>query len=138
MKLDVDYFLLCENTIFDNKGRVSIINIYNVINVYDLPANHESMVFISRIEAKNLEREVNIKGRISIIAPSGKEKLPKKSNMFELSFSKGQLSQLIEVKIPNVVFDELGEYSTSLIVASKKLKSQYFEIRKVEKDVQSK
>ena len=53
MTVSVNFFLLCENFIVDDKQRPSIINIYDNIWSQQFPATHPKLVYASNINIQD-------------------------------------------------------------------------------------
>jgi hypothetical protein len=135
MDHSVDFFLLCENVIIDDKARASIINIYDAIFATQLPALHGNLHFISRVTPKaKVKDSVKAKCGLSIKSPSGKERLMIKSNDVEIEFTKERPSMIVNVQIPGVVFDEFGEYTASFSVNDKAVAKTKFSVITMEEE----
>ena len=129
-----DYFVLCETTTQDKKGRVSLINIFDSIGADELPVNPGkiSVAFSFEITPEKLSKPFDL--TVEIDAPDG-------SNLFR---AKGQVSTNKNMQMPkeaaariisaldinSPTFKEFGEYKYRLKIDDQVLNENCLRILK--------
>lgn len=132
MKFQVEFFLLCENVIIDQKNKASIINLYDRIFAEKLPAQHPRFVFFTSILFSNqTENSQKAIVTLSVKTPSGVESVMVKTPaQFDIPHhtNSGKIGTILE--IPNPILTEYGEYTAEILVNGKVLKSKVFDVVK--------
>jgi hypothetical protein len=126
----VNYFLLCESFLKDNSGKVSLINLYDVINSLEFPTMATNFVIALSV---NLDKEEIAKGSVKIkvdiedktrkklyLSSSGAGKLASKS--------KNVVTQLDLSR--KLVFKNPGKYCAKLYVNDDQLAEFEFSVIK--------
>lgn len=132
MKFERSFFVLCENALIDKIGRVSLINIYDIVNAPSVPAYHGRIIFAShfKVISSSSSKDV-IKPRLSFKTPSGKE-LIKADVIKEREIIKSRQEQSVGfiTEVNGVVFEEFGKYEAKFFIEKKELMSAILEVKK--------
>ena len=129
MDVRVEYFLLCENSLTDDSGKVSIINIYINIIAPQVPFAHRELHYVALCTRnKGIDNEHVVSVNFSIVTPSGKEKLPRKQNTMDVTFPAGKAELAVHLSIPGVVLEEFGEYTAAMRLNDKLSAKKVFKV----------
>lgn len=131
MKIQKNYFLLCENAIVGERGKLSLINIYELIYAEKLPASHGKLILVSSFTL-DIENSAEDKVIVSldVISPSKKSMLEKEilvEKKLDEATKKQTIGDVLEVN--GVVFSEYGQYECVLKVNSYTY-SLFFDVKK--------
>jgi len=114
-----EFLHVCETALFDDKGRLSTINIFDNINTDSLPAVHAKFSIAVRIPSDTNAKEI----KLEIATPSDtviavkEKKIKNKENTFIFRFI-------------NVVFNEYGTNSIKLYINDKEYKEYFLKLTK--------
>lgn len=133
MKIQKNYFLLCENAIVGEKGKASIISIYDVVFADKLPAAHGKLIFVANYKLELETKDgAEIEVRVSLKSPSNKELVEKDglrvNKVLDRSKKIQSMGDIFEVN--GVVFNEYGLYKCVLSVNGKEIAVTQFEVKK--------
>ena len=129
----LDYFLLCENVINDQQGRISLINIFDTINVTALPAIQPKLclAFAVYLDSEQQKRG-EVKFKLDVLKPSESSLLSAEGKgEIKPVMSKNNVQPKLaaNLELAGVVFDEVGLYTAHLYVGSKLISSTTFEVK---------
>lgn len=102
------YVHVCENAFFDENQKMSVIQIYEGINAYDLPALHPKMSIVTSIIGDSGDKSIEV----SVISPSGKIVANLKKEGF---LNKDRMLNFVANFI-GVMFDETGPHKVIIKV----------------------
>lgn len=132
----LDFFLLCENTVNDTAGRITLVNIYDIVYAAELPVTQAtfSLAFRIKPDLTKLKSSEN-KFRIEIISPSGK-KLIDVEGAPQSDLDPKTLKEYIasQLQLNGIVFPEWGEYVAKLYLDNKLLGKRPFTVSEFEKE----
>lgn len=134
MKIEKNFFLICENAILDEKGLISLIKIFDTIHAEKLPAIRPQLTFVANLIVQELsKKDENITMSIKLISPSGKAvKFPDVTRKIKRKGQKTQNEGLI-MDISGIRFLEFGQYKALLSVNGKQLSGLSFYLEKLTK-----
>jgi hypothetical protein len=128
-----EYFVICENVLNDG-GRVSLINIFDVINVAAFPAAIPKFCFaFTFLLDKEFNEKDEIQFSIDILKPSEDLlfKAEGRANVKEIKEAKGRskkISGAIDLS-GGLIIDKPGLYNANLTIEDKLVSSTYFEVK---------
>lgn len=114
MNMSVDYFILCENSITDPLGKVSMIGTYDSIYAEKLPALHSGMHFVIRLLATDLKARQKKLFSFVIKSPSGERLGLEGFDSMEVEFTKDRPAININLAISGIVLNEFGIHEAIL------------------------
>lgn len=133
MKIEKDFFLLSENAVLDKDNRLTIVNIYDVVNSVSTPAIISRFTLaanfkIVREKKESLSPKIIIS--ISILDPSGQNifNSPKQERMIDV---KKEIQKIgIIANIQGISLPEFGIYHIKLFIDDKEVAQLSFEAKK--------
>jgi len=138
MKISKNFFLLCENTILDKSNRLTIVNLYNIVNSEKLPGVPVQFTLVAnlKIEAEKKNKKLPNKINVSLIikSPSEKKIFEFPEQFREIDQKKREQDIGVVMNIQGLALPEFGKYKVNLLVDDKKVASLPFEFRKKVKD----
>jgi len=128
-KTSLDYILFAENVINGERGKVSLVNIFDSIFVKDLPAAHAPIFAVAAIRIKGEVKPTTHIVDISMTDPSGAPFI--NLDMQEMT-SSGEDNFILNVVInlAPLPISALGEYEISIKLDGKKVASRVLKIAK--------
>lgn len=114
--IKLNFLHICENAFTDEKGRLSVINIFDEIRSKGLPAIHSRFSIVSNISGELRE----YKQKIKIISPSNKEIVGVEGDI------KTTGKNNFIVNFLNVVFPEIGKYQIQIFVNDEQLPNDFY------------
>ncbi len=135
MKIEKNFFLICENAILDEKGLVSLIKIFDTIHAKKLPGIRPQLTFVANLSVQELsKKEEKITMSIKLISPSGKEmKFLDVTRKIKRKKQQSQNEGLI-MDVSGIQFLEFGQYKALLNVNGKALAGLSFYLEKRARD----
>jgi hypothetical protein len=71
--MTVDYFLLCETVVRDTAGRLTLVNVFDALNIPQFPATPAKFALIFRVYPKASDiKDGKLQFKMEIVGPSGK------------------------------------------------------------------
>lgn len=112
MEIEKNYFLICENAILDLHSKLTVINIFEILNTKSLPVTIGRFFMVLNLTVKNpLKSDSKLTLAIGIKSPSGKNidiKLGTIEKEIDISNNHQNIGFLVDVN--NFVFNEFGIY----------------------------
>ncbi|MDH5533790.1 MAG: hypothetical protein OEX81_05195 [Candidatus Pacebacteria bacterium] len=128
MKIKSNYFILCEKAIKNERGLVSLINIFENINVEGIPTVHRDFTLAFNLSLKSVKKEKEVIIDIKIFDPEKsiiqKGKLPSKIS--------GDSNIGIIVNVPDLLLSKFGEYKVVISHEEKEIDKLLFSVKKNE------
>jgi len=131
MEIEKIFFLFCENAILDDKKRLTLVNLFEVLNTNSVPVMLPQFYLVTNLFIKESFENKTLKVSFSITSPSGKEVLTNPPAITK-PVSKGKNEGFI-VKLNRLLFPEFGKYSVKLLINKSEFASMPLTIRKVSK-----
>lgn len=127
----LDYLIICENVIVDQRARISAINIFDNINVTNLPARHSGFHVLFRInpDKKSSTKGLNIRIAFRVIGPGQEVLVEGKAEMKDLSIKKGA-GLASSADLSNTAFTKPGIHKVELELNGRILGEREFEVIK--------
>jgi len=133
MKIEKNFFLLCENAVLDKDNRVTIVNIYDIVNSIGIPIALSQFTLaanfkVSREEKETLPSKIDV--LVSIFAPSGKKifDFPKQERKIDVKKDTQNIGILANIQGINL--PEFGIYNVKLLINGNELAQLSFEAKK--------
>lgn len=135
MVIEKNLFVLCENTILDNNGKLTVVNIYDMIYADTVPAVHGRLYFVANIKLQDLSKEDSkVAVKLYIKSPSNIDMLPQAPTLeIQPDLSKKIQNIGIRLEVNGVVFSEFGTYEAIFKIGDKTLPSLFFEFAQTPK-----
>lgn len=133
MKIEKNFFLLCENAIIDKENRATIVNLYDVINTQNLPAAVPQVTLVANfklIKTKKEELKAKISVSVSIVSPSGKIIFNSPKQEREIEKNKDIQILGLFINIQGVILSEFGIYSVKLSADNNEIAQLSFEVKR--------
>lgn len=129
MKIEKSYFVLCENHVIDEKKRVSLINIYDVIFSSKVPALHPRLLYVASISISKLTERLDSKFLLTLKMPNGEELISVESDVIKIDNigSLRTVNGIFDLKM--VPLSEYGVYEAYLSFDGKKIAEHRFELK---------
>jgi len=129
MEIEKNFFLLCENAILDDQKRLTLVNLFEVLNTNSVPVMHPQFYLVANLFIKKSYKNKTLKVSFSIISPSGKEVLTNPPVISKPVF-KGKNEGFI-VRLNRLLFSEFGKHSVKLLINRHEFASMPLTVRKV-------
>lgn len=128
-KFKLNFIHLCDDAIFSQDGKLSLIGIFEVINVVTLPGSllKAFLVFNLNVLDKTL-KTVDIDIIIKNVK-SGKEVMKTPTLKSPLNQSGDESKMGVTLQLVNITFTETGKHVIDLIVNKEKAGSLFFEVK---------
>jgi len=133
MKIEKNFFLLCENAVLDKDNRVTIVNIYDIVNSVDIPTVLSQFTLaanfkVSREKKETLPSKIDV--LVSIFAPSGKKIFDSPKQERKIDVKKDTQNIGILANIQGINLSEFGIYNVKLLVNGNEIAQLSFEAKK--------
>ncbi len=132
MKIEKNFFILCENAVLDKNNRVTIVNIYDIVNSVNIPAVLHQFTLAANFKVSREKRETlpsKVEVLVSVFAPSGKKIFDSPRQEREIDIKKDTQNIGILASIQGITLPEFGIYTIKLLVASKEIAQLSFEAK---------
>lgn len=124
------YFLLCENFIYDNESRVTLVNVYDLINTTDVPV--VASRFMLAVSLRNITNTDLNDGKLSVrieVVDKNGEKIANAEAVETIDTTKNVATV---VDFSNAItFKSLGKHTAKLYVHDKQISDYEFTVKKV-------
>ena len=130
--MKVEIFNLCDFAQTDANGKLSLIGIFDIINVKQVPATHNFCSLVAKIRFDKNEEGVK-KIRISINDLDGKSIIPTMDMITPVNIPRNQTHANIQVVslIPQIKFPYFGEYLIGLDIDGRQAASATIYVRQL-------
>lgn len=128
-KFKLNFIHLCDEAIFSQDGKLSLIGIFEVVNVATLPGSllKAFLVFNLNVLDKTLnivDMEISIKN-----VKSGKEVMKTPMLKSPLNLTGDEAKMGVTLQLANITFSEEGRHVIELTVNKEKAGSLFFEVK---------
>lgn len=127
MKINSNYFILCEKVIKNERGLISLINIFENINVEGLPTIHKDFTLALNLSIKKVKKEKEIVIDIKIFNP---EKKVIQKGSLPTKLVSGDSNTGVIVNVPDLLLSMLGEYEVVVSHQEKEIDKLVFSVKK--------
>ena len=124
---EAEYMVFCESKAIDEKGRLSLINIFDKIYANDFPAAHPQLKVVTKLSATKkavLNKEIAVK----LITSLGDKEIAKIEGTMKVTIEKGN-SIVQDFELNQFVFPEAGDYTIRLEIENLPLISRTLKLR---------
>lgn len=126
--MKIKLLLLCENVIFDNTGKVSLIGIFHNIDVRSLPAVHGKLELVGFFDSTDLKEEKEFEVNIKLLEPGSKELVNIPSFKGKVSPEKKEI--IMDVSFNNIQLTTEGIYNFEVYLNGEKLGNKELTVKK--------
>lgn len=133
MKIEKNFFLLCENAVLDKYNKVTIVNIYDIVNLVGVPKVLSQFTLAANFKVLREKKEKlpsKIDVLVLIFAPSGKKIFGSPKQEREIDVKKDTQNIGILADIQGITLPEFGIYNVKLLVNSNEIAQLSFEAKK--------
>jgi hypothetical protein len=129
--MTANYALLCENAILDQDGRVSFINVFDIIKATGVPTSRDQMYYAVNLslQAEDVREDTPII-LFSLISPSGAV-LVKDRQLDGRKVEKKEQKYGVLINLAGIMLAEWGMYKIKLHQNSDTIVETTFEVIKV-------
>lgn len=116
MQIEKNYLILCENVVRDLSGKLTLINIYDIVYAPTVPALHGNIYLVANFHLTGVTKEdKDLIIKLSFKSPSGKELIPSDQEL-QIKVDPSRKTQTVGLinLIQRVVFEEFGIYALQL------------------------
>lgn len=130
MTIEKNFFVLCESFIVDERQRVSLINMYDILWAENFPATHPILKYVGNVQVKNSGETRYIVFDLTVVGPNNKEIFATKSNPVPIRPNTKSQSVGVVFDLQMVQFPKEGAYNARLIDKGKLIAEHTLEVRK--------
>ena len=132
MKIAKNYFVICENVLTDDKGRISLINIYDVIYSRGFPAVHSSGFKVAaNFDVVGVDKKLEQPVKFSLSDPDGQTVVESAAHI-SLPASKKQKRGILLGGSP-IALTKAGTYVARLELVGVEAFEQELFVKQIEK-----
>ena len=131
MKTERNFLVLCENFIVDEKGRASLINLYDIVFSESFPALHPTLKYVFNVRIFDSGNNKSLTFSFLLEDKSGKK-------LFEVKDSSAPVHPKMKIQnvggvidVINTQFDKPQQYVAKLIIDEKTIAEHFLETRLV-------
>lgn len=124
---EVEYLIFCESKGVDDRGRLSLINIFDTIFAVEYPVAYPQLRVVTKLTAKNkaiLNKAITIKLTTNI----GGEEITQLEGTSKVTIEKGN-SLVPDLDLSHFAFPEQGDYTVKLFVNDSLLAERILKVR---------
>lgn len=128
----INFIHLCDDVIFSQDGKISLIGVFDVVNLVALPGSLAKAVLVLNINVLN--KDIN-KLDLDIIVKENKTgneilKTPTMTTSFSVNTNDIRLGMTLQ--LVNMAFKSTGKYSIEILLNKKLVESLTFDVKLLE------
>ena len=129
LMFEAEYMVFCDSKAIDDKGRISLINIFDTIYANDFPAAHPQLKVVTKLTANKkaiLNKDVALKLAVYLKT----KEVAKLEGDMHVTIEKGN-SLIQDFELNQFVFPETGDYAIRLEIDNQLVVERLLKLRNV-------